>query len=182
MPPLICALFLAYAAVGGADAARPAKSVDPPSTPPIPASLPDIETFLQIGAASNPEITRDGSRLFFVTSQTGTAQVYRLTDEGWPYQLTFFPNGIGDYTVSPDGRTIAVTAATGGSERYQIYLLDAESGLARPATQQPEARFGLPVFSPDGRTIYFAGNPDSPADFHIYAQDVSTCLLYTSPS
>ena len=136
--------------------------------------LPGIETFMQIGAASNPTLTRDGRTLFFTSSMTGTSQLYRLTPEGWPYQLTFFPNGVSGYNLSNDGRAIAVTAAPGGTELYQIFLLDAVTGLTRQLTKDEKARFGVPLFAPDDRKIYFSGNPDSPTDFTIYEQDLST--------
>jgi dipeptidyl aminopeptidase/acylaminoacyl peptidase len=142
----------------------------------VPAQLPQIETFMQIGAAARPALTKDGGTLFFTSSMTGTTQLYRLTEDGWPYQLTFFPNGISGYNLSHDERTIAATADVGGTERYQIYLLDAVSGLLRQVTDDGDARFGLPLFSLDDRKIYFSGNPDSPADFFIYEQDLSSGL------
>ena len=139
-----------------------------------PSQIPDIETFMQIGSASRPHLTRDGQTLYFSTSMTGTSQLYRLTEEGWPYQLTFFPNGTGYYNFSHDERTVAVTAVPGGTERYQIYLLDAETGAARQVTHEPDVRFFVPAFSRDDRKIYFGANLDSAADFHIYEQDVGT--------
>jgi dipeptidyl aminopeptidase/acylaminoacyl peptidase len=141
---------------------------------PAREDLPGIETFMQIGAASSPSLTRDGQTLFFTSSMTGTSQLYRLTPEGWPYQLTFFPNGVSGYNLSNDGRAIAVTAAPGGTELYQIFLLDAVTGLTRQLTKDEKARFGVPLFAPDGRKIYFSGNPDSPTDFTIYEQDLSS--------
>ena len=144
------------------------------ASPPIPKDLPGIETFMQIGAATNPTLTHDGETLFFTSSMTGTSQLYRLTPEGWPYQLTFFPNGVSGYNLSNGERTIAVTAAVGGTERYQIFLLDAESGLTRQITSNSDARFSVPLFSPDDRRIYYSGNPDSPTDFYIYEQDLSS--------
>jgi len=129
---------------------------------------------MQIGAATNPVLTRDGETLFFTTTMSGTRQLYRLTKEGWPYQLTFFPDGMRDFNLSRDGRTMAVTAAPGGNERYQIYLLDVGSGLTREITRETDARFGVPAFSPDDRRIYFTGNADSVADFYVYEQDLDT--------
>jgi dipeptidyl aminopeptidase/acylaminoacyl peptidase len=151
-----------------------AEAPDRGGGPPIPKDLPGIETFMQIGAASNPTLTRDGKTLFFTTSMTGTSQLYRLTPEGWPYQLTFFPNGVSGFNLSNDERAIAVTAAVGGTELYQIFLLDAETGLTRQVTSDSEARFSVPLFSPDDRKIYYSGNPDSPTDFYIYEQDLSS--------
>ncbi len=139
-----------------------------------PARIPDIETFMQIGSAGSPTLTRDGETLFFTTSITGTSQLYRLTEEGWPYQLTFFPNGIRGTQLSNDERTLAVTAVPGGTERYQIHLLDAETGALEQITEEPQVRFTTPIFSRDDALIYFAANADNPADFYVYEQDLAT--------
>lgn len=136
--------------------------------------IPDIETFMQIGAATSPWISQDGERLYFTTSTTGTRQLFRITPEGWPYQLTFFPSGISEFVPSPDERSIAVTAAPDGTERYQIFLIDSMTGLQRAITDEKERRFSPPVFAPDGRTIYYSANLDDPAEFYVYSQDLET--------
>lgn len=139
-----------------------------------PSKVPDIETFMQIGACTSPMLTKDGETLFFTTSLTGTRQLYRLTEEGWPYQLTFFPNGIGNLNLSHDQKTMAVTAVPGGTERYQIYMLDVETGALHQVTNEPSVRFAVPIFSLDDKKIYYGANLDSPADFYIYEQDLET--------
>ena len=167
-------LCLAVLSVLCVRAEPPAAAVTPPGAAvKVPAQIPDIETFMQIGSASSPYLTEDG-RLYFTTSMTGTSQLYRLTGEGWPYQLTFFPNGIGYTSFSHDERTVAVTAVPGGTELYQVYLLDAMTGAARQITAEPDVRFHVPLFSLDDRKIYFGANLDSPADFHIYEQDLAS--------
>jgi dipeptidyl aminopeptidase/acylaminoacyl peptidase len=143
-------------------------------TAPLPARVPDIDTFMQIGAATTPILTRDGTTLYFTTATTGTRQLYRLTPEGWPYQLTFFPSGVSGINLSRDEKRIAVTAAPDGTERYQIYMLDALTGLRTQVVDEPQARLSTPDFGPGDRKIYFSGNPDSPADFYIYEQDLET--------
>jgi dipeptidyl aminopeptidase/acylaminoacyl peptidase len=147
--------------------------------PAPPARIPDIETFMQIGSATTPLLTRDGQTLYFTTAVTGTRQLYRLTPEGWPYQLTFFPSGISGINLSRDEKRIAVTAAPDGNERYQIYMLDAITGLLTPTVTDSEARFGTPSFGPEDRKIYFSGNPDSPADFYLYEQDMESGVRRT---
>ncbi len=166
---LFAAVWTLSAGSGGAIAVETRSAELPP-----PGRVPDIETFMQIGAASSPWITRDGERLYFTTAMTGTRQLFRLTPEGWPYQLTFFPSGLSDFTLSPDERSIAVTAAPDGTERYQIFLIDAITGFQRALTEEPERRFSPPVFAPDGETIYYSANLDDPAEFHVYSQRLRT--------
>lgn len=172
MSCVVLAVCLSTVPAGGAPPADPSD----PAAHPLPPHdrIPDIETFMQIGAAASPWISRDGERIYFTTSVTGTRQLFRITPEGWPYQLTFFPSGISDFVPSPDERTIAITAAPDGTERFQIYAIDAETGLRREITNEPERRFSPPVFAPDGRTIFYSANLDDAAQFHVYSQDLET--------
>jgi dipeptidyl aminopeptidase/acylaminoacyl peptidase len=141
---------------------------------PVPADIPDVERFMQIGAATRPWLSPDGETLLFTSAMTGTTQLYQLLESGWPYQLTFFPNGLAGYNVDPGGRTIAATASVGGTERNQIYLIDVATGQTSRITTEDEVRFGLPVFSPDGRRIYFGANLENPKDVFVYEQDLGT--------
>ena len=62
------------------------------SVPPVKSLLsegeyiPDIATFLQIGACSPSGYTWDGNTAYFRSGMSGSSQVYRLTDEKWPYK------------------------------------------------------------------------------------------------
>ncbi|RME26143.1 MAG: hypothetical protein D6800_06890, partial [Candidatus Zixiibacteriota bacterium] len=84
--------------------------------------VPDIGTFLQIGGNSLAGYSWDG-RLFFTSSLSGTRQAYRLTKEGWPYQITFFSDGIDFFTLSWGGDLAIVGASVGGSEQSQLFLV-----------------------------------------------------------
>jgi len=136
--------------------------------------VPDIETFMQIGYADNPELTKDGKTLFFRTRFTGVGQLYRLDASGWPYQLTFLPDGINFYSLSPDGQKAIVGAAMGGDEQAQLHLVDTETGRITSLTSKPEIRHGSPTWSPDNQKIYFFSNQTNLQDFHIFSLDIKT--------
>lgn len=70
--------------------------------------------------------------------------------------------------ISPDGEAIAFTY------RGQIYMVDAEGGLAIPLTSQGYYSYG-PVWSPDSEQIAFA--TDINGDDDVYVTDFSTNLL-----
>lgn len=56
---------------------------------------------------------------------------------------------------SPDGTKIAFSAAREG--HFDIYLLDVESGVPEPLTQDPIFD-GAPAFSPDGKSMVFSSD------------------------
>ncbi len=71
--------------------------------------------------------------------------------------------GTGDYTVSPDGRTLVYTAkAVTGSEvawstNYDLYAVPTDgSAPRRDLTAANRAWDAMPIFSPDGKTLAYA--------------------------
>jgi dipeptidyl aminopeptidase/acylaminoacyl peptidase len=130
--------------------------------------IPDIETFMQIGWTSVPDISPDGRRIFFETGFTGVTQLYRLTNEGWPYQLTMFPDGIDWYVLSHSADLAVVGASTGGSEQSQLHLIDLYTGRTRQLTDMPEIQFGSIIWSRDDKSIYFRSNMENKRDFKLY--------------
>jgi len=109
------------------------------------AYIPDIETFMQIGYCASPAISEDGREIFFTSNMSGVSQLYRLTEEGWPYQLTLLPDGIDFYTISSDGEFAIVGASTGGSEQSQLHWVHGKTGRTRVLTSKPEVRYGTVV-------------------------------------
>jgi dipeptidyl aminopeptidase/acylaminoacyl peptidase len=136
------------------------------------AYIPDIEVFMQIGYVTHAAISDDGRRIFFSLSYTNASQLFRMTDGGWPYQLTSFEDGISWYTLSHDSYYAIVGAAVGGDENAQLYLLDTETGRIKRLTDMPDVRFGSVVWSYDDKTIYFYSNLGNLRDFNIYKMDL----------
>jgi dipeptidyl aminopeptidase/acylaminoacyl peptidase len=136
--------------------------------------IPDIETFMQIGWTSVPDISPDGRSVFFETGFTGVTQLYRLTDEGWPYQLTMFPDGIDWYTLSHSADMAIVGASIGGSEQSQLHLVELTTGRTRQLTDMPEIQFGAVVWSRDDKVIYFRSNMENKKDFKLYQMTLAT--------
>ncbi len=134
--------------------------------------LPDIETFMRIGYVTNASISDDGRRIFLSPSYTNVSQIFRVTDGGWPEQLTGFEDGISWYVLSHDAYYAIVGAATGGDENAQLYLLDTESGRLEKLTDKPEVRYGGVVWTEDDQTIYFYSNEENGQDFKIYKMDL----------
>lgn len=140
---------------------------------PDSAYLPDIETFMQIGWSADGSISRDGETILFTTSFTEANQLFRLTDEGWPYQLTFFRDGIDWYVPSHNFELAIVGGSVGGDEDSQLYLLDVKTGRLRQLTDNPNVRYGSVVWSWDDETIYFRSNKRNGTDFEIWKMDLT---------
>ncbi|MDD4050847.1 MAG: hypothetical protein PHR28_02955, partial [candidate division Zixibacteria bacterium] len=138
---------------------------------------PDIDAFMEIGWYGSPGTTPKGDQVFFTSDASGAPQLYCLSEQGWPCQLTFFPDGIDWYILSRAGEMAIVGASAGGSRNSQLYLLDMRSGRIRRLTDKPDAAYGSVVWSRDDRVIFLRSNEENGRDFKLYRMDLATCEL-----
>ncbi len=136
--------------------------------------VPDVATFLQIGENYPAGLSLDGSTVFFKSDMSGVDQVYRITDEGWPYQLTTFESGIDFFYLSNSARMAVVGASVGGSEQSQLYLLDTRTGRLVQLTNYEDTKFGYVYWSPDDKKIFYYSNEENRRDMFIYEMDIAT--------
>ncbi len=136
--------------------------------------IPDIETFMQIGANSNPRASDDGKVICFSSSMSGVSQVYKLTPSGWPEQLTYFPDGVSFYALGEDGRWMIAGAAWGGSEETNLHLVEVATGRTEPLTDVKDVQVADPLWSKDGTKVYYRSNETNGKDFHIFELDIVT--------
>ncbi len=130
--------------------------------------IPDIGTFMKIGSCSSPTFDRSSGEIFFRSSMTGASQLYKITPEGWPYQLTLFDDGIEWYAPSYDGARAIIGASTGGSEQAQLYMLDTKTGRIDQITDNPAVQFGSVAWDRDGKGYFYRSNAEVKKDFKIY--------------
>lgn len=135
---------------------------------------PDIGAFMQIGGNYLYGISGDGSRVFFESRASGAYQAYRITREGWPYQLTAFEDGIDFFSVSHSGDMAVVGASVGGSEQSQLYLIDTEIGRMIQLTDYEDTRFGGVVWTWDDKSIFYFSNEENHQDMFVYQMDMAT--------
>lgn len=136
--------------------------------------IPEIETFVKIGSVSSPYVNRSTGELLFRSSMSGAPQLYRLTEDGWPYQLTLLNDGIDWYSVSNNGRLAVIGASAGGSEQSQLYLLDTREGKLKKLTDQKDVQHGSVVWRRDDRGFYFRSNEENRKDFKLYSYNLET--------
>ncbi len=135
--------------------------------------IPDIATFMQIGGNYISGYSWDGKDVYFTSRSSGASQVYRLTEDGWPYQLTMFEDGLDFFTLSHNGATAIVGASIGGSEQSQLYLMDTQSGRLIPLTDAADIQYGSVIWGADDSHIFFRSNEENGRDFFIYRLDIS---------
>lgn len=137
--------------------------------------IPDIGIFLEIGANIPSGYSWEGDKIFFTSSKmSGAKQVYRITKEGWPYQLTSFEDGIDFFVLSNNSELAIVGASVGGSEQSQLYLMNTEFGYIKQLSNFEDVKMGSVVWSNDDKFIYYRSNQENKIDFFIYKMDILT--------
>ena len=136
--------------------------------------IPDIATFLQIGGCNPAGYSWDGRDVYFRANMSGSSQVYRITDEGWPYQLTAFEDGIDFFVLGYSNTMAIIGASTGGSEQSQLFLMDTHTGRVLQLTHVDDIQYGSVTWGKDDKHIYFRSNEENGRDFFIYEMDIAT--------
>ncbi len=136
--------------------------------------IPDIGTFLQIGRNTPAGYSWDGKDVYFTSGMSGASQVYRLTEERWPYQLTTFEDGIDFFRLSHNGQMAIVGASVGGSEQSQLYLMNPETGRVIQLTHFDDVQMGSVVWAKDDKSVFYRSNEANGRDFFLYRMDVFT--------
>jgi dipeptidyl aminopeptidase/acylaminoacyl peptidase len=134
----------------------------------VPPAISDI---LAARGATRVRFSPDGAWLAFVSDRTGTPQLWRVpTAGGTPERLTDHDR-VGAYRFSPDGRRIAYGADTGGNERWQLWVIDADGRNARRLSTRDEGIHHLRAWTADGRSLLVHANLRDQKYFDLLAYD-----------
>lgn len=120
----------------------------------------DMWMMKRVGA---PEISSDGKWIVFSVADPAYDEKDQSTDL-WlasadgkikPRKITSSKGGEGNYTWSPDNRSIAFTAKREGDEAAQIYVINIADGGESQRITNLSTGAAAPVWSPDGTMILF---------------------------
>jgi hypothetical protein len=131
--------------------------------------------------ARDPDVSRDGRRIAYVTNSAGTTTLriaerhpdgrlsgHRRLVPSARFEQAFTPR------FSPDGRHVAYGTWTTGGFR-DIRIVDADTGAFYELTHD-RAIDQQPAWSPDGKTLYFVS--DRTGVSNVFAYDIATHALF----
>lgn len=143
------------------------------ATPPAPT----IAQFLSVRTPGSVSIAPDGT-VYFRDWPDGVNQLYRRAKgapiDGPAERLTDYKDGLSGYSLSPDGKWITLSAAVGGNEDTNIWLLNTATDAVQPILQNPAVQFGVNAWLHDSSGFLYTANDESPNDFHIYRFDIAS--------
>lgn len=135
-------------------------------------TMTDFAAYLRTRGCGSPRFSPDGARLAFVTTTTGTPEVWSVPAAGgWPSQLTFAGQRVWGLHPSPGPDVLVVERDRDGDERCQLIAVTG-SGGERPLTALPQVIHRFGAWSPDGRRLAFTANREHPTNFTVYVQDL----------
>lgn len=135
----------------------------------------DIRRYMEIRSAFGPSFAHDDRGMYFLSTMSGIAQVWRQdVDLPWPRQITFFPDGVKGVVASPQEDRILVSADRGGNERAQLFLMDGDGLDIKDISQDPEHIYAFDAWSPDGKRFTYASNRRNGKNFDVYLYELET--------
>ncbi len=133
-----------------------------------------LAQFVKIDWPSRGVLAEDGT-FYFLKRQNGVRQLFsRRPGVATPENLTDFADGIGGYTPSFDDKWLAITAAPGGNEQFDIYLMDTATGKLQHTLVDPETVFGSVVWNRDSSAFAYRANKKDKANFNVYVYSIDT--------
>jgi len=143
------------------------------------AGADDVETIVatlaKIGSASQPVFSPDGKRIAFISTISGSPQVWMLpTAGGWPDQITALDDPVTAIDWSPNGEWIALQSAPGGGLNEQVYIMRPDGSGMRRITEGGKTNNRLGWWMPDSKSLLIGSSRRSAAAIDIWRVDLAS--------
>ncbi len=136
-----------------------------------------VSRMAAVGWANSATFSADGSRVAYVSSETGVPQVW-VTDlaTGERRQVTSFEDQVTGVQWSPAADRLAVSVAPGGGLNTQLYLIDLGNEGAEPLMFTAGGRVNnwLTVWSNDGNFLTYSSNAAGDGSMDSYVYDLAS--------
>ncbi len=149
--------------------------IEPLPLPPCPAPA-DVETYMQILSVTSPQVAPD-STLYYLTWTTGVDQVYRRQNNEVSSVTTKeqFPEGVDFFSLSPDGKHLVIGSDKGGTEQFDLYLIDTSLPNSPPKSVDTgeTARADGIVWAENSQTFYYRSTRRNGKDFDFWSYELA---------
>ncbi|MGY3716584.1 prolyl oligopeptidase family serine peptidase [Sutcliffiella cohnii] len=136
---------------------------------------PSVEQFFRVYFIQNFAVSPDESQLVFSSNFTGHYNLWAMDlPSQFPYQLTFHNQSCHSVQYSKDGSYILASFDEDGNELTQLFALPNNGGELKKVRYEAESRHMNPIFSEDGKTLYYTSTKNNPTYLNAYKYDVDT--------
>ncbi len=135
-----------------------------------------VAMLAKIGSSSQPAFSPDGKRIAFISTMSGSPQVWMVSrDGGWPDQITALDDPVtGSLEWSPNGEWIALQVAPGGGLNEQVYVMRPDGTGMRRVTEGGKTNNRVGKWLPDSKSMLIGSSRRTPAAIDLWRVDLAS--------